>query len=128
MRLIVGGKGQGKLRLLLSEGKYVQEQVTDGADCPLEDLGSRPVLNHLHLLVRRWTASGKPLDELKKRVVQSGISVILWDEIGSGIVPIDKTGEQWREDTGRLCCDIAAQAEIVDRVFCGLCQRIKEIK
>lgn len=128
MRLIIGGKGQGKLALLLLEGFFTAEQVTDGATCSFNEICEKPVLNHLHLLVRRWTDSGNSMESLRKQLLNGKLQVILCDEIGSGIVPIHRAEEQWREDTGRLGCELAAKSMVVDRIFCGLKQRIKQEK
>lgn len=123
MRLIIGGKGQGKLDLLLQEGNFSSEQIIEGATCSLEQIEQIQILNHLHLLVRRWTEAGYTIDELYDKLQTA--KVVICDEIGSGIVPMHREEEQWREDVGRLCCQLAKCAECVDRVFCGIGQRIK---
>lgn len=46
--------------------------------------------------------------------------VVIATEIGSGVVPIAKEERAKRELAGRLNCLLAAQAETVVRVFCGL--------
>lgn len=51
--------------------------------------------------------------------------IIVCQEVGGGVVPIDAFERDWREYTGRLCCDIAAQAERVYRVYCGIATCIK---
>lgn len=38
---------------------------------------------------------------------------------------MDAQERAWRECTGRLCCDIAAQADRVYRVYCGIATCIK---
>lgn len=126
MRLIIGGRGQGKLEALLKEQKYTDTMVCQGETCPLDRLIEQPVLNHLHLLVRRWLAEGREPMELSALLLQNDhLEVILCDEIGSGVVPMDRQEEQWREATGRICCLLAEKAQQVDRVFCGIKTRIK---
>ncbi len=51
--------------------------------------------------------------------------VIVSEEIGSGIVPMDPFARAWREETGRILCKLAAQADEVWRVVGGIGQRIK---
>lgn len=46
--------------------------------------------------------------------------VVIATEIGSGVVPMEKEERAKRELAGRLNCLLAAQAETVVRVFCGL--------
>ena len=46
--------------------------------------------------------------------------VILCNEVGSGVVPMDREERAWRERVGRTCCALAEQAERVERLFCGI--------
>ena len=41
------------------------------------------------------------------------------------IVPLDSFEREYRERLGRLLCEIAAKAERVERIVCGIGQRIK---
>ena len=51
--------------------------------------------------------------------------VIISDEIGNGIVPVDAFERTYRERTGRILVQLAGQAEEVERVICGVGQKIK---
>ena len=53
------------------------------------------------------------------------ISVVISNEIGYGIVPMDKFERRYRELTGRICCDIAKESKEVHRVVCGIGTIIK---
>lgn len=52
-------------------------------------------------------------------------AIVICDELGNGIVPIKKQERIWREQTGRLMIELAKQAERVERILCGLGQRLK---
>ena len=52
-------------------------------------------------------------------------AVIICDEIGCGVVPLDAAERRWREQTGRCLVALARQAEEVHRVCCGLGMRLK---
>lgn len=52
-------------------------------------------------------------------------AVITCDEIGCGIVPIDKTDRLWREMSGDACQYLAARAAKVCRVVCGIPMALK---
>lgn len=52
-------------------------------------------------------------------------TVLICDEVGNGIVPLDPFEREYRERLGRLLCEIAANAERVERIVCGIGQRIK---
>lgn len=129
MRLIIGGFSQGKLAFLFSQGTILPEEVIDGEACPLYDPLKAKALNHLHLLVRRLL-----LDNADPRKIVADLAdqnpeiTILCDEIGSGVVPMDPFERLWREETGRICCELAARADRVDRIFCGVCTTIKPAK
>lgn len=51
--------------------------------------------------------------------------VLVSDEVGSGIVPIDAFEREFREKNGRVNCYLAVQAEQVIRVTAGIGTRIK---
>ena len=51
--------------------------------------------------------------------------VLIGDEIGGGVVPMDPFERLWRDETGLVYQLIAARADIVDRVWAGLPERLK---
>lgn len=51
--------------------------------------------------------------------------VIVSNELGYGIVPLEKKDRLWREVTGRMCTGIATRAEEVVRVVCGVGVKLK---
>jgi adenosyl cobinamide kinase/adenosyl cobinamide phosphate guanylyltransferase len=51
--------------------------------------------------------------------------VIIVDELGCGIVPMNPYDRRYREQTGRICCKLAREAEEVHRVICGIGTVIK---
>lgn len=51
--------------------------------------------------------------------------VIIATEVGGGVVPMDPAQRLTREAAGRLACLLAARAETVIRVCCGLPQALK---
>lgn len=53
-------------------------------------------------------------------------SVIIGDEISSGIIPVDAFERRWRDEAGKVYQFLASEAEIVDRIFAGLALRLKE--
>lgn len=88
--------------------------------------GGRIVVNHLHRWVKeRIRQGGCPEEEaLSFAAVHPGC-VIICDEVGNGIVPMDGFEREYRERTGRLLVRLAAEAEEVVRVICGIGQKIK---
>ena len=127
MKLVIGGRAQGKLAVVLE--KIPEAFVADGADCTPQEAERVQVLNHLHLLLRRMMADGADQTELLRwaetMLFQNPEVVILCDEIGCGIVPWEKEERDWREAVGRVCCFLAQRAECVDRIVCGIPVRLK---
>ena len=108
MILVVGGLGAGKRRFILEELGYVQEQLSS-----IPEEGT-PVLWGLEAL--------DPLPPLEDLL---GREVVACREVGCGVVPMDRADRDRREAVGRLCCDLAARAEAVYRVNCGIAMQLK---
>ena len=51
--------------------------------------------------------------------------IVLLDEIGSGIIPMDKSERIWRETAGRAGCILAENAKTVIRLVCGIPTALK---
>lgn len=120
--LLIGGRGQGKRQLAAQLFGLHEDDILEGAVCELEALPSCKAVNGLHLLTRRMLQQGKAPAELFP-VLRN--KIVICDELGCGVVPVERELEDWREFTGRLCCDLAAEADVVIRVVAGLPQVIK---
>ncbi|MGN0288256.1 MAG: bifunctional adenosylcobinamide kinase/adenosylcobinamide-phosphate guanylyltransferase [Lachnospiraceae bacterium] len=122
-RLIIGGYAQGKLNYVLKKEAGENFRLVE-ADLPKEE--GRVIINHFHLWVRSCLAAKKkPEEELKQWLLQHPDWIILSDEIGNGIVPVDAFEREYREKTGRLLIRLARLADEVERVVCGMGQKIK---
>lgn len=127
MRLLIGGYAQGKLRYALCRYDVKTDRVWD-SEIPgdIEPQGGLVVINHLHNWVKmRITQGGCPEEEILQFVERNPDCVIISDEVGNGIVPIDAFEREYRERTGRILVELAARAEEVERVICGIGQKIK---
>ena len=126
MRLVIGGRAQGKLATVLAEMELTPQQVCDGASCPPGQLPAFPVLDHLHLLIRRQMQAGiDPMDYAKRLIDECPKLIVISDEVGCGVVPIDREEREWREAVGRVCCLLAQRSERVDRVYAGILTCLK---
>lgn len=81
-----------------------------------------PLVADLHLLVRETLARGGDPAALLDGLCGHAVTC---DEVGCGVVPLDRADRDWREAVGRLCCALAAEADTVVRVTAGLPQAIK---
>ena len=130
MKLVIGGTAQGKLEYVLL--KYdLQKNIVWHGCLPngTEDINhiEKPViLNHFHLWVRnRILSGGCPEDEIMSFLNCNEDCIIICDEIGNGIVPIEPFEREYRERVGRILVQLAQRAEEVERIICGMGQRIK---
>lgn len=126
MRLIIGGFAQGKLEYAIRVYQIEAERVWDG-ELPLGDVGPGAVaVNHLHEWIRRRIAEGGcPEEEIFSLIEKNPGCILICNEVGNGIVPADAAEREFRERTGRILIALAEKAEGVDRVLCGIGQRIK---
>jgi len=113
MILVVGGEGSGK-RLLAASLGYTADEIADAV------VDMRPVLCHLEQIVFRNPACA---DELLPLLLKK--EVVLCNEVGSGVMPVDDAERLGREATGRLCILLAQQADCVIRMVCGIPEVIK---
>ena len=73
--------------------------------------------------VQALAARAEDLDALADEVSQ--YAVVIATEVGGGVVPTDPAERKSREAAGRLACLLAARADTVIRVCCGLGQILK---
>lgn len=126
MRFIFGGAYSGKTAFALDESGLALQDVVSGADCSLCGEQGIKILNGLHLLVKRLLTCRKdPFLFLDRLIKENPDIIIISDEIGSGIVPLEAEERLWREAAGRLCCEAVRRAQRVDRLLCGVPQRLK---
>ena len=107
MILIIGGAGQGKLDYVLQKTGYGPAQV---ARTP-EEARTRPVFAGLE----DWPE----LDEAALLEANPDV-ILICDEVGCGVVPVEPAQRARREAVGRICCRLSERAERVERIFCGL--------
>ena len=105
MKLYIGGAYQGQEELARRENPGA-ELITD-----------------FHLLLKDY--AGDPRAFAEDFCREHSDAVVVADEIGCGVVPIDRKDRAWREAAGRAVCILAQQAESVTRVVCGIGVRIK---
>ena len=63
--------------------------------------------------------------EVIRYIEENPDCILICDEIGNGIVPVDAFERMYREQVGRILIEVAKRADRVERVICGLGQRIK---
>lgn len=127
MYLITGGAYQGKSDYAVSAFKLKGKNIADGKTVSFDEINKYLCIKNFHILVRRMMESVKTLEEMK--IIVDSLdenTVIITDEIGNGIVPIDRFERDWREQTGRLCCYIASKSKKAVRLTGGIPVVIKD--
>ena len=140
MELYIGGFAQGKLEYVkcrYNENQKTEKLFVKVIDCVdshykkmlLETECDVLILNNLHLWVRDLLDEGMEEEKIQTTILSwiksNPDAIVICDELGNGIVPIKKQERIWREQTGRLMIELAKQAERVERILCGLGQRLK---
>lgn len=123
MVMITGGAYQGKIAYVTQNFGIAETDIADGALCDLNTLKTARCISNYHVLVKRLGDDCIAFTQELCRV-NTG-SVIIIDEIGCGIVPLEKSERVWRENVGRCGCIIASASETVVRVVCGVATVIK---
>ena len=131
MKLVIGGYAQGKLQTMVRTLSNAQYVAFDGELPKEEQLHSDAkekliIINHLHLWVKEQMLQNKnPKEEILSFLEKHRECMIISDEIGNGIVPLDAFEREYREHTGRILIELAGKADEVVRVLCGIQQKIK---
>lgn len=143
MILIVGGEAQGKRAYACSrfgggghvDGEYADGGYVDGETCKEEELHTAKGVYNLHLWIRRQIekescSDEEEIEEQLYRILASVLHknprlIIICNEVGCGLVPIEKAERKYRDIVGRFCIRLAEEAAEVHRVVCGIGSRIK---
>ena len=120
--MIIGGMAQGKHTFA---AQFTHARCIDGLAAQIRDavFAGRDPAEEANAFVRGivTTRESAPLEDL----AETQDLVLIYPEVGSGIVPMDPEERAWREAVGRAGCRIAAEADEVYRVVAGIAQRIK---
>lgn len=128
MILVIGGAFQGKKAFAMSlTAQNDNGMVIDGAVCEMQELFSAKVITHFHQYIRRMMDNGEEILALPELIAKKNPELIMVsNELGYGIVPMDPADRAWREACGRICTKIAASSEQVYRVVCGIGTPLKQ--
>lgn len=106
MIFVIGPLYAGKKNYIRNALGLSEEEFRDRAVWDVQDLAAKGSLS-----------------ELAERLAEK--EIVIATEIGGGLVPIDPEQRAARENAGRLACLLAARADTVIRVCCGLPQLLK---
>ena len=123
MKLVIGGAYQGKRGFLMQRWDVCDREIADASACRDSDI--RAIVNYQNLIRQQMEQGLDPADELRQLAGRNPEIILCADEIGMGIVPVDRNERDFRETCGRTLCLAAQMADEVWRVICGIGERIK---
>jgi adenosyl cobinamide kinase/adenosyl cobinamide phosphate guanylyltransferase len=117
LTLIIGGRNSGKYEYLLSLGYK---------PCDIGANFEKKVIYKLNDIIKNLIDNNiDPVEHIKNKLEELKDIIIVCDEVGSGVVHIDRKQREYIEAVGRALCIIAKKSDRVDRVYCGIITRIK---
>ena len=130
MIFVIGGAFQQKREVACKLFGYRLSDFVDGKDCTYEQIKNAKAVYNFHEFILQCMQEEQDLTALAEILQKENPDIlIVSDEIGYGIVPMEQDMRAWRELTGRICCQIAALSDTVVRVVAGIPTVIKgEIK
>lgn len=123
MIFVFGGAYSGKCEYVRNE--LGVRDITDYT-APRDELKKAKAIHDFHLYIKeRMKSEDDVFEEVKNLIDENPEVVIISNEIGYGVVSIDKFEREYRETAGRISCYLAKRAKKAVRVVCGIGMRIK---
>ncbi len=136
MILVTGGAFQGKTSFIREHFLPDGGVVRNGKEATFEELCTCDCVMNFELWIRRELEDGScgpapeeiqaALSARVREIIRRNPSLIIeLQEMGCGVVPIEKKDRIYRECCGRIGCLIAENGSEVYRVICGLGQKLR---
>lgn len=110
MILVVGGVFQGKKEFAKELAAERKMQMVDA----------------FHNQIQKLLEAGEDVEVYIKELLENSRDVVIvMDEVGAGVVPVERLDREYREAVGRAGQFLAREAKEVYRVICGIGVRIK---
>ncbi len=123
---------RSKLQIHGEEQRISQEEWRTDREAQSNEWEKPPIheeeclMLDIHLRIAQELRAGRNPRALFEEILRKQPDIILTcNELGCGIVPVDAFDRMWREETGRICCWLAKEAQAVYRMCCGIGTRIK---
>ena len=123
MKLYIGGCFQGK-REAVKKNENIKN-IINAENADMEEMLSAEGIYGIDGFIRK-NLDESLVNELADRFISENKNVVIINnEVGYGVVPIDKNERLFRELNGRFNIRIAQSSDEVYRVVSGICTRIK---
>lgn len=127
MELYIGGYGQGKLEYVLKSSGCDRKNVVSKPQQILKyEQNETVIFYQFHKWFYEEIQKGNAPEEAMKEVINHYEKIIIiCNEVGNGIVPMNLADRQYRDRLGAYLCHMAQRAERVERIICQMGQRLK---
>ena len=123
MKLYIGGCFQGKREAVIKNENI--KNIINAENADMEEMLSAEGIYGIDGFIRK-NLDESLVNELADRFISENKNVVIINnEVGYGVVPIDKNERLFRELNGRFNIRIAKSSDEVYRVVSGICTRIK---
>lgn len=118
MIMITGGAYQGKKDFVKI---HYNCDILNGDNCDFESVFTAKCVSNYHQLVKRLIENGQNAVSYTERVCRENTDlIVIINEVGSGIVPLEKSDRLWCEQVGMAGSLIAKNSDMVVRLICGI--------
>ena len=126
MIMITGGAFSGKKDYAKTRFGFSDVDILNGENCSLNAVFSAKCIADYQLIVKRLLEEKADVKTFTERLCKENPNaVVIINEIGAGIIPLEKSNRIFREETGRAGCLIARNSSEVIRLACGIPTIIK---
>lgn len=130
MDLIIGGAYNSKLSFALNNYNLSKDDFQNGDKCLIQEAFIKKGIYNLHSLIRRMIENGiiKTLEDCDKvinHILSSHMEVVICNEVGSGIIPIEDIDCKLREYVGKILIALSESSRKVIRIYYGIPQILK---
>ncbi len=125
MNLIIGGAYQGKLEYAKNKYKLDDSDIYTCSENESISFDGKCInaIQEYTLYCVKNSVDAVGVFKANRERWQN--SILICNDIFCGVVPLGADMRAWRETTGRLCAYLSSQADTVERIFCGLEQKLK---
>lgn len=124
MEMIIGGAFQGKSAY--AREKHPEISWKNGADLGKDELMTAEGVLDFQEYIKKELKADQDVTGLAEELWEKNPDLVLVSqEVGYGVVPMDAFDRKYRETVGRVCTELAAKSKKVTRVVCGIGTVIK---
>ncbi|MBQ6053470.1 MAG: bifunctional adenosylcobinamide kinase/adenosylcobinamide-phosphate guanylyltransferase [Clostridia bacterium] len=125
MDFIIGGAFQGKLEYAVKKHKLDDSDIFTCSENAAVSFERKCIyaVQEFTLYCVKNSLDATEIFRNNRKKWKNG--VIICEDIFCGVVPLGADMRAWRDMTGRLCAYLSSEADSVERIFCGLEQKLK---